>query len=74
MKHDEKDLIPVQILSIYPQAELQNETFMVFLKSEKDKRIVAITIGRNEGQGPGSGGEADPSSTPLDTQSVERLP
>ena len=50
MKHDEKDLIPVQILSIYPQAELQNETFMVFLKSEKDKRIVAITIGRNEGQ------------------------
>ena len=50
MKHDEKDLIPVQILSIYPHAELQNETFMVFLKGEKDKRIVAITIGRNEGQ------------------------
>ena len=50
MKYDEKDLIPVHILSIYPHAEVQNESFMVFLKGEKDKRIVAITIGRNEGQ------------------------
>jgi bifunctional DNase/RNase len=50
MKCDEKGLIPVKILSIYPHAELQNGTFMVFLKGEKDKRIVAITIGRNEGQ------------------------
>ena len=50
MKYDEKGLIPVRILSIYPHAELQNETFMVFLKGENDKRIVAITIGRNEGQ------------------------
>ena len=48
-------LIPVEILRIYPYAETQQslgfpETFMVFLKGDDDTRVVAITIGRSEGQ------------------------
>ena len=48
-------LVPVEILRIYPYAETQQslgfpETFMVFLKGDDDTRVVAITIGRSEGQ------------------------
>ena len=47
-------LIPVEVLRVYPYAETQQslglpETFMVFLKGD-DTRVVAITIGRSEGQ------------------------
>lgn len=51
---DNKDLIPVQILGIYPYGDSNNaqqlfETFLVFLKGREDK-IVPISIGKFEGQ------------------------
>ena len=51
---DNKDLIPVRILGIYPYGDPNDarqlfETFFVFLKGSEDK-VVPISIGKFEGQ------------------------
>ena len=54
MKSEDENLVPVQILGIYPYGDSHDsqqlfETFLVFLKGQDDK-VVPISIGRFEGQ------------------------